>query len=844
MSPITNDREAPRAPRSRRLPARRVPARRLLAAVSLFTITACAQAPGTGANRISPAGGGGGSSAHAKASGGAAEVALRNALNGGDAAAITASIARLEGDTLLRLLHWGIAHHRLGRYDASNLALQEAVKLAEDRYTISISQNIGAMLLNDNQLDYTPSAWERAFIHYYGMMNYLHLGNSEGALVEARRANEFLARYERENGARSFTTDATVEYIAGMLHLGAGDRNDAVVSLRKSGAGFDNYRQRYGVSTPRFVGVDLAREARRLGVTEVATDVARAFNLTPQELAPESGRGTLLVVIENGYVARPVEQKVYIPILQSEVNALASGGKEAALTVGVPVIARTVSLFTEAAANAGRSYARPHQDGLLLAGIEHGADFVTMAWPRYVLDQNGAKSVTVSAGNVRQEALLMQDLSAIAARGFEEDKPKILGRMITRSLGKYALVKYGEAKAEAKGGMLGGALAKFGGQLVAAKTEAADVRSWGALPGEILAARFSLPPGTHVVSLEVQDVDGSTRTVEIGPVTIAANATVVKNHFVAGRYDGSATRFANAQRGVDFKATQAVASNVQLSGAARSAAASKAPASKSTAAAPAGTTGSEPAPRETAVIASAAPVVTTFRPLAGESATFAVGMRNQPAAGRRKPAALALLVTPPAGGAPREVWRGVEGDTVKWNGMIGDRPASAGNYRMTLRAATPGAARTSEVTWTAVVDVTGVENNALLPLPSQPSLEPETRSDFRQSARGSRLKRGLLSWGLGIGGMAMGFTMAEEGSEMGEMLFLGSGVLAIGGMGMTLVGLATPAGGPVTVPDAAAIARNEAAREEHARRTADVMSHNARVRESMKVRVRSGPVGR
>ena len=50
-------------------------------------------------------------------------------------------------DELVRELNAGLFLRRLGRFEESNVALQRADHLAEERYTKSISQNIAAFFL-------------------------------------------------------------------------------------------------------------------------------------------------------------------------------------------------------------------------------------------------------------------------------------------------------------------------------------------------------------------------------------------------------------------------------------------------------------------------------------------------------------------------------------------------------------------------------------------------------------------------------------------------------------------------------------------------------------------------
>ena len=848
---------------------------RACALAALLALMGCARAGGTaagagGSTVMGAASGGGGRSGRAAAAiappnsrfamGGisAPEAGIRHYLARKDSLALRA-IAGLPGDSLLRLLHRGMAYHRLGNWQASNAALQAADVMAEDRYTKSVKQALGAALINDKTIDYNPPPHERAFMHYYGMLNYLQLGDRDAALVEARKANAFLERYVRENGQRTYESDASVQYLAGMLHLAGGDKNDAIVSLRKAGSAYDVYRERYGVPSPRFVGADIARTAKDMGIEEVVADATKRYGLGSADVAAQRGSGQLLVLIENGYIAHRVQQKLYVPILKSEADALSNGGLEAALTVGVPIVDRTLTLFLET--NRGNEYAQAYQDGYVLGALITGGDLVTMAWPKYSLYANGVEDVTVTVGTARQEALVMNDLSAIAARHFEEEKGKIVRRAVFRAAGKYALAKYAEKKAEQAAdnanttgvpglGKIAGGIAKAGAQALANATEQADTRSWSSLPAEIRAARFTLPPGDHHVVLNVLDADGTTRTIDLGTVKVAANQTVVQSAFVDGQYRGSARRFANAVQGVDFRASLDVASGalpavqaaapvgaVVLAGAAGAGGAAAAAPS-----APAG-------PGALATVSAVRPIAGTFRPLAGESARFAVQMRGTPEGDRRGRAALTLQLVRQGSTDTAHVWTGSEGDTLFWNGTIAGEQAKPGQYHWILRANTPRGDRPTEYAWSAAVEVEAPRGSALISDPPEPRLEPETRSVMRPdyAKKRSRLKWGLVFTGAGIGTSVMGYSMASTAlkgtppaSPERQMAFnVWAGGITVSALGAFVAsrGVFKDYEKKVDEPDGGAIQRNAEVREDRAKAVASVREQNESIRKSVVMRI-------
>ena len=380
------------------------------------------------------------------------DAALRHYLTAGDSSALDPLLESGPKDALIRQLSTGLFLHRLGRFEESNAALQEADRLAEERYTKSITQNIAAFVVSDSVLDYYPSALEWSMIHHYGMMNYLQLGDVDEALVEARKANALLRRYANDNPGRSFTNPAAVQYLAGMLQWAAGEDNDAMVSLRQSLAAYEEYDERFGVAPPQPVVKDIVRVAASLGFDDVAEQTSTTY-LDGVELEEASGEsGELVVLIENGFIAHRAEQKVYIPVLAQEKDSVLHGNAESAVVAAAAVLIRTLVVMN-ALSREGTEFPT-HEDGVIIAtaGSAVGLELITLAWPSYRLDAQLAGDVRVSVNDERSfTPALLQDLSAIAVRDFEETKPTIMLRMVARGLLKEAAVTAAAAAGEDAG---------------------------------------------------------------------------------------------------------------------------------------------------------------------------------------------------------------------------------------------------------------------------------------------------------------------------------------------------------------------------------------------------------
>lgn len=461
-------------------------------------------------------------------------------------------------DDVVRLLNVGLLLHRLGRYVESNDSLQRATDIATARYTRSLGQEVASLIVSDNVLDYQASALERSMIHYYGMLNYLALDDPGSALVEARRANALLRRYANDFPNRTFVNDAAVQYLAGMLQWGEREENDAIVSLRQSLAGYGDYEQKYGVRTPLPVAIDAERVATAVGLDDVAERVRERY-LTGHEVeADEPARagesGDVLLVIENGFVAYKRQQKLFIPVLRSERDSVLAGNAASAVGAAFRVLVRTVVIMSEMSRE-GQSYVQAHEDGVTFVGgalSAVGVELITAAWPTYEGGTRRASGIQVTAQDgVSRTPVLIEDLSAIAVRDFEERKPGMLLRMTGRVLFKEAAVIQSERAGERAGGALGGLAARVAARTLASSTERADTRSWSGLPAELLIARLRLPPGTHEIQITYQGVRGP--EAKSVTVDVVAGAVTLRSVPLVGRDDMDSDRLRRARQDVRYE---------------------------------------------------------------------------------------------------------------------------------------------------------------------------------------------------------------------------------------------------------------------------------------------------
>lgn len=284
-----------------------------------------------------------------------AEQAMRDALLSQRWDAALAQVADLRAggpsDALLRELYRGTTAFYAGRWRASAEALDRAAAMADDRFTRSASRGALAIATSDRALPYLPGQNERLFVHYYAMLAYLHARDVDGAAVEARRLAFLLQRYDDGRDPLDASTRAVLRYLTGVAFDAAGEREDAAVAYRNArallagapaSAGAEGDASRAASADPDpWLGGRLAptgpwpgpaaladSATRRL----VAATRGRARRRAPRPVADATRvaaaprLGEVVVVIERGFVAHRVDERLHVRLRPGTLAAWASGG--------------------------------------------------------------------------------------------------------------------------------------------------------------------------------------------------------------------------------------------------------------------------------------------------------------------------------------------------------------------------------------------------------------------------------------------------------------------------------------------------------------------------------------
>ncbi len=385
----------------------------------------------------------------------------------------------------------GLVAHYAKRFAESSAALDIAGDIAEDRYTKSVSKELGSLVTSDKLRPYSGTQYERLLSHYYRALNYIYLNQLDGALIECRRATALINYFKGEDEKYDFFGAAFLAHFSGMLFEAAGEWNDALISYKQAAEYHKNAAEKTGVSTPADIGHALLRLTRRLGFTDEFERYRDQYGEPPEH--PEN-HGELILFYESGYVPPKVEENLIFPILKTD--------KVDDAEKFVPtLITREGAVYEE-------------------VKLEY---LLRVAMPTIGSIRPRFSGIRVAAeGNQETDGVLVEDVENIAIETFNKERSIILFRTLLRGVGKYLLFRQANKKNEALGLLT---------NLAGVVSEQADTRSWQTLPNQIFMVRMPLPAGTHTLNLSFLDANGQVReSLSVPDIRINPNQTTFLNH--------------------------------------------------------------------------------------------------------------------------------------------------------------------------------------------------------------------------------------------------------------------------------------------------------------------------
>lgn len=208
---------------------------------------------------------------------------------------------------LLYLLERGKVCHLLNQWDSSNRYFNEADQLMEDARTSAKDIAVGT-LLNPMMQTYKGEDFEKYLAHYYKALNYLQLGKTDDALVEARRITlRTNAQEDKVGNKNEYSEDAFSLMLQGMIYEKGGDINNSFIAYRNAVDVYLKYNgSYYGTKMPKQLKKDLLRSAHENEFIDELERYEKVFNIKFEREAKSEG-GELILFWENG--SAPVKQQ-------------------------------------------------------------------------------------------------------------------------------------------------------------------------------------------------------------------------------------------------------------------------------------------------------------------------------------------------------------------------------------------------------------------------------------------------------------------------------------------------------------------------------------------------------
>jgi hypothetical protein len=347
-------------------------------------------------------------------------------------------------DKILYLLNRAMLLRIQGNLVGSNKAFTEAQRLIDKLYSVSVTEQIGSVIINDRTRTYVGEEFEQVLLHVYMALNFLEMNRADAARVEALQIDLTLRQFSKKIAKKKYTEDAFARYLSGLIYEQQGEWSDAMIEYRRAYEAYGEYERIYGVALPNSLQHDLLRLTAQLGLTDEHRRYRQEFGIGEDAVDTKARgeQGQLVFVLHSGLAPVKRENAVILP-------------------------------------------------------VPGGHTLVKIALPYYQSRSTPAKGARLKIADKEQRLELAEDVNAIAIHNLEVKMPIIQARALARASIKGAAV--GGLQREDQ--WLAALLVQLGGLV----TEHADTRSWITLPRDIYIGRMSLPPGKYTVKLEILD---------------------------------------------------------------------------------------------------------------------------------------------------------------------------------------------------------------------------------------------------------------------------------------------------------------------------------------------------
>lgn len=143
-------------------------------------------------------------------------------------------LAEKEGDDqLVHMMDYAMVLQIAGRYRESAQAFQKADRLVDLNDYHSVTNVVGATLGGEEMIQYKGESYEKFLINTMNALNYVMLGEFDGAMVETRRINNKIGKMKMD-GREPYELSPFARYLAGILWEADRKFDDAYIEYEGS----------------------------------------------------------------------------------------------------------------------------------------------------------------------------------------------------------------------------------------------------------------------------------------------------------------------------------------------------------------------------------------------------------------------------------------------------------------------------------------------------------------------------------------------------------------------------------------------------------------------------------
>ena len=293
-------------------------------------------------------------------------------------------------DQVLYLLNRAMLLRMAGDYEASNAAFESAKAMISRLSAISVSEQGGALTVNDMMRSYTGDYYEQVLIHVFEALNYLAMHQPDQARVEALQLDVKL----KQHGDNSDFEDGFARYLTGIIYEDLGEWDDAMIAYRQAYDAYRRYPQQLEMPVPQQLKSDLIRLADKVGLDDEARRYREKFNISTVAQIPKRD-GEVIFLLNTGLA--PLKRSI-------EIRAITQSGQ-----------------------------------------------LVTVSMPAYEDRQPTVTSARLNADGTSVTTDLFENVDTLATDALAKQKPAILARAVARAVIKTKESKEAERRNDALG---------------------------------------------------------------------------------------------------------------------------------------------------------------------------------------------------------------------------------------------------------------------------------------------------------------------------------------------------------------------------------------------------------